>query len=332
MAEHALITGGAGFIGAHLARRLLDEGAEVTLVDDFSRGQWDATFADLERRARLVRHDLTRPIPAEALPTRVDTVYHLAAVVGVQRTQDAPGRVLRTNVLAATHLFDWCDLTRPDTVFLSSTSEFADGAAHLGAAAFPTPEGVPFVLSEPHAPRSSYALSKAVAESMLLYRADRLRVRIGRYFNVYGPRMGHSHVIPQFVGRVLDGEDPFRVHGGEQTRAFCHVDDAVAATVALARLPDPGPVIANIGNDTQEIRIAELARLLLRVAGVTPRLELLGAPANSPARRLPDLSRLRRLLPGRTSVPLESGLRQMLDWYRAERRGPSAEGVLHGSQ
>lgn len=320
MAEHALITGGAGFIGAHLARRLLDDGVEVTLLDDFSRGRRDATLADLERHARLVRHDLTRPVPADLLPTRVDTVYHLAAVVGVQRTQDAPGTVLRTNVLAASHLFDWCDLTRPDTVFLSSTSEFADGAAHLGAAAFPTSEDVPFVLTEPRSSRSSYALSKAVAESLLLYRADRLRVRIGRYFNVYGPRMGHSHVIPQFVGRVLDGEEPFRVYGGEQTRAFCHVDDAVASTIALAKLPDPEPVIANIGNDAEEIRIADLARLLMKVAGVCPNLALLDAPANSPARRLPDLSRLRRLLPGHDPVPLEIGLRQMLDWYRSEAR------------
>ncbi len=235
-------------------------------------------------------------------------------------------------MLATNHLFDWCDLTRPDTIFLSSTSEFADGAAQLGAGAFPTPEDVPFVLTEPHSPRSSYALSKAVAESMLLYRANRLRVRIGRYFNVYGPRMGHSHVIPQFVGRVLNGEDPFRIYGGEQTRAFCHVDDAVAATIALTRLPEPGPVIANVGNDTQEIRIADLAQLLMKVAGVSPRLELLDAPANSPARRLPDLSRLRSLLPERTLVPLETGLRQMLDWYGAEHRNSPVGGVFHGSQ
>lgn len=317
MAERALITGGAGFIGAHLARRLLDEGAEVTLLDDLSRGRQDDTLADLERRARFVRHDLTRPIPEGLLPEHVDTVYHLAAVVGVQRTTDDPGRVLRTNVLATSHLLDWCDLSRPGAVYLSSTSEFADGAAGLGIADFPTREDVPFALARPHSPRSSYALSKAVSESLLLYRADRTRVRIGRYFNVYGPRMGHSHVIPQFVGRVLAGEDPFRVYGGYQTRAFCHVDDAVDATVALSRLPGAEPVVANIGNDTEEILIVDLAKRLLELAGVAPKLEILDPPESSPARRLPDLTALRTLLPGRKNVPLETGLRQMLDWYAA---------------
>ncbi|MGW7384508.1 NAD-dependent epimerase/dehydratase family protein [Streptomyces sp. NPDC054794] len=318
MAEHALITGGAGFIGAHLARRLLDEGVRVTLVDDFSRGRQDEMLDQLALRATLVRHNLTEPIPEGVLPKDVDTVYHLAAVVGVQRTADSPGRVLRTNVLAASNVFDWCDEARPGTVFLSSTSEFADGAAQSGLASFPTPEDVPFLLARPHSTRASYALSKAVAESMLMYRAGQTRVRIGRYFNVYGPRMGHSHVIPQFIGRILAGEDPFRVYGSEQTRAFCHVDDAVTATVALSRLPGDEPVLANIGDDSREIRIADLARLLLELAGVSPRLEILDSPSGSPERRLPDLSTLHTVLGARETVPLEKGLRQMLDWYGAE--------------
>ncbi len=315
MAEHALITGGAGFVGAHLARRLLADGVEVTLLDNLSRGRADETFDELRRHARFVEHDLTVPIPPDLIPGRVDTVYHLAAVVGVQRTTQAPLEVLRTNVLTASTMFDWCDANEPETVFLSSTSEFADGAANLGLAPFPTPEDIPFALAQPRSARSSYALSKAVAESLLLYRAHRMKVRIGRYFNVYGPRMGHSHVIPQFIDRMVKGENPFRVYGGEQSRAFCHIDDAVHATIGVTRQPSPEPLVVNIGNNDEELAITDLARRLFTLAGVSRDLEVLDPPPNSPDRRLPDLTTLNALLPDRKPVPLDTGLRQMLDWY-----------------
>jgi len=309
-----LITGGAGFIGAHLARRLLDDGVDVVLVDDLSRGRQDETFAELTRHARFVHHDLVEPLPDNLLPQGIDTVYHLAAVVGVNRTSRAPGQLLRTNVLAASNLFDWCDRAEPGTVFLSSTSEFADGAAR-----FPAREDTPFVLADAHAPRASYALSKAVAEALLIHRAPRLRVRIGRYFNVYGPRMGHSHVIPQFIDRILTAENPFRIFGAHQTRAFCHIDDAVAATVGLAGLPNEEPIVANIGDDTREITMLDLAGLLFEIAGVAPELEIFDPPPGSPDRRLPDVTTLRRILPARTPVPLETGLRRMLASYQAAK-------------
>lgn len=320
MAERALITGGAGFVGVHLARRLLAEGTEVTLVDDLSRGRRDDTLLELQKSARFIQHDLTQPIPADLFPTRVDVVYHLAAMVGVQRTTDMPGRLLHTNIAATANLLDWCDRTEPATIYLSSTSEVSDGAAALGAAPFPTPEKAPFALVEPHASRSSYALSKLVSENMLLYRSERHRIRIGRYFNVYGPRMGRSHVMPQFVGRVLAGEDPFRIYGAYQTRAFCFVDDAVSATIGLTRSPGAEPVVANIGDDTREIRMLDLAQMVFDLAGVRPDVEILDPPPNSPQRRLADLSTLRRLQPGLRYTPLETGLRQLFDWYRSEPR------------
>lgn len=315
MAERVLVTGGAGFIGAHLVRQLLATGAEVTVLDDLSRGRRDATMAELASNARFVRHDLTQPIPQRLLPERVETVFHLAAVVGVQRTAQDPARVLRANIAATANLLDWCDHHGPETIFLSSTSEIADGATRTGLAGFPTPEAVPFVLAEPAAARSSYPLGKLASENMLLYRAGHYRVRIGRYFNVYGRRMGYSHVIPQFIERMLAGEDPFRIYGAHQSRAFCNVEDAVAATIGLSALPGSEPIVANIGDDSREIQILDLARLLFTLAGIDPRVLILDPPANSPQRRLPDLSVLRALLPARQPVPLETGLRQVLDWY-----------------
>jgi UDP-glucose 4-epimerase/UDP-glucuronate decarboxylase len=327
VAERVLVTGAAGFVGLHLVRRLLAEGCDVTALDDFSRGREDREFTELSRDFRLVRHDLTAPIPDGLLPGGFDTVYHLAAVVGVRRTESAPAHVLRTNLLTTVHLLDWCDRTRPGTVFLSSTSEVGDGAAELEAAPFPTPERSPFVLMDLQRPRSAYALSKAAAEAMLWARRDDYRIRIARYYNVYGPRMGTSHVIPQFIDRINAGIDPFPVFGAHQYRAFCHVDDAVSASIGLVRLPSREPVLANIGNDTEEIQIADLAGRLFRLAGVERTLDLRPAPTGSPDRRLPDLSTLRSIVPDLRYTPLETGLRSMLEWDGAADRGVPARAV-----
>jgi UDP-glucuronate decarboxylase len=318
----ALVTGGAGFIGLHLARRLLDEGGEVILLDDLSRGRLDRELSEVTRSARLIRHDLTVPIPADLLPARVDAVYHLAAVVGVQRTRDDPFRVLRTNILGLTHLLDWCDRNRPDVVFLSSTSEVADGAVSLGVAALPASELVPFVLADPRLPRSSYALSKMVSEAMLLHWGGSSLVRIARYHNVYGPRMGSAHVVPQLIRRALAGTDPFPVYGAHQSRAFCYVDDAVEATLRLARCGGQGPVVANVGNDREPVPILELAERIFRLVGIRPRVSFEAPPAGSPDRRLPDLGEIRRRTGYEPAVDLDEGLRRTFAWYaRAEAAG-----------
>lgn len=317
MADRVMVTGGAGFVGLHLVRRLIADGAEVTVVDDFSRGRADRDLATLAGSFRLVRHDLTRRVPDGLLGDGFAAVYHLAAVVGVQRTEQEPARVLHTNVLATVNLLDWCDRHPPGAVFLSSTSEVADTAAAVGLASWPTLEDAPFVLTDLSRPRSSYAMSKAVSEAMLLLRSPPYRVRIGRYYNLYGPRMGSAHVIPQFIERIAAGVDPFPIYGAHQFRAFCYVDDAVAATVGLMGLAAPEPLVVNIGNDTEETEIIDLARRLFGLAGVVPEVTILPPPQGSPQRRLPDLHRLRSRLPDLPVTSLATGLRATFDWYAA---------------
>ncbi|TCR16039.1 NAD-dependent epimerase/dehydratase family protein [Streptomyces sp. BK205] len=315
MAERVLVTGGSGFIGYHLARRLVEDGAEVVVLDDFSRGRLDADFQELLEHVRLVRHDLRAPVPADLVTGPFDAVYHLAAVVGVQRTLDRPAHVLSTNVLAVLNLMDWCRANPPGVLFFSSTSEIADGAVRTGLAHLPAPESVPYVAVEPWAPRTAYSLSKITGELLLTQCAADFPVRIGRYHNVYGPRMGDSHVIPQFLRRALAGADPFAVYGPHQTRAFCYVADAVTATVALTGSGAPGALVANIGNDSEEITAEQLALRVLDVVGHHPKLELLGPPAGSPDRRLPDLTALRDLTGYEPRVPLAEGLRLTHEWY-----------------
>jgi UDP-glucuronate decarboxylase len=320
VAERALITGGGGFIGLHLARCLLRDGTEVTLLDDLSRAGRDAELERISRRARLVEHDLTTPIPPGLLRGTFDHVYHLAGFVGVRRVAEQPYRALQVNIVSTMRILDWCRERPPGAIFLSSTSEVGDGAAHFGLAPFPVPEDVPFVLAQPAIPRATYALSKMVAESMLRQLSGELRVRIGRYYNIYGPRMGNEHVIPHFIARALARQDPFPVYGAKQSRSFCYVDDAVAATVAMMRLVSEDLLLANIGNDQEEIQMDELARRVARLAGYQPALQFLEPAAGSSQRRRPDLSVLRAATGLAPRVDLDTGLAATFGWYANHRQ------------
>ncbi|SCF29389.1 NAD-dependent epimerase/dehydratase family protein [Micromonospora mirobrigensis] len=314
----ALVLGGAGFIGLHLVERLVADGHAVTVVDDFSRGRDDDRIAGLRDTGAVdVRSaDLTVPAAWDRLPDDVDQVYLLAAVVGVRNVEADPARVLRVNTLTAAHLVDW--LRPGPRIFFSSTSEVYAGGVDAGLVPVPTPEDVPVTIAEVSSPRLAYAISKLAGEALLLHgaRARGCEVVVGRFHNVYGPRMGTDHVIPEMALRAMAGEDPFRIWGADQFRAFCHVDDAVEAVVRLMGVPAAAGQIVHIGNDSEQTNIADLAKLVLRLAGVAPDVVHLPAPANSVRRRCPDLTRLRQLTGFEPAVPLEEGVRRTLDWYR----------------
>lgn len=320
----ALLLGGAGFIGLHLARRLVAEGHEVTIVDDFSRGRDDGDLDALRANpvVRVVSGDLTDPATYAALPRGWDQIYLLAAVVGVRNVEADPARVVRVNTLSALHLLDW--VAPGERVFFASTSEVYAGGVEAGIVPVPTPEDIPVMISDSTAPRFAYAVSKLLGETAFLHtaRARRFDAVVGRFHNVYGPRMGADHVIPEMSLRALRGEDPFRVPGADQFRAFCHVDDAVEAMLRLMAAPAAAGQIVHIGNDRDETNIGDLAKLVLRLAGVSPVIEPSPAPPGSVPRRCPDLTRLRELTGFEPAVPLEEGVRMTYHWYR-ENGGPS---------
>ena len=315
-----LLLGGAGFIGCHLADRLSRDGHAVTVVDDLSRGRADDELAALLARpaVHFVQADLTDRASFTALGDGWDQVWMLAAVVGVRNVERDPARVVRTNTLATLHLVDWAP---PGTgmVFFASTSEAYAAAVDVGVAPVPTPEDVLLGVTDVTHPRFAYAASKILGEAAIVHglRARGVPFVIGRFHNVYGPRMGVDHVIPELVVRALRREDPFVVWSVDQRRAFCYVSDAVDAMLALAATPAAHAQIVNIGNDTDEVRIGDLASLVLDVAGHAPRVEPRPAPSGSIARRCPDLGRLRRLTGVVPKITLESGVRATFEWYRA---------------
>ncbi len=325
-----LILGGAGFVGFHLARRLAQDPANhITLVDDLSRGRMDAELTALLSRpgVAFVKADLTDPAALSVLPREWDQVYMLAAVVGVRHAMRDPARVIHVNTRATLTVLDWLT-PAAGLLFFASTSEVYAGGVSLGQVPVPTPESVAVSVADVHNPRFAYAGSKILGEAAVIHyaRARGIGFVIARLHNVYGPRMGVDHVIPELCLRALDREDPFRVYGPEQRRAFCYIADALEAVTALMATEAAWGSVVNIGNDAEETTIGDLATLVLRVARFEPAIERVPAPPGSVARRCPDLTRLRALTGFVPKVTLDSGLRDTLGWYRAwhEMRGARA--------
>ncbi|SMD16318.1 NAD-dependent epimerase/dehydratase family protein [Kibdelosporangium aridum] len=306
-----LVLGGAGFIGLHLTRRLLADGHDVTVVDDFSRGRDDPDLAALE--VPVISADLTDPEAYQKIPHDWDQVYLLAAVVGVRNVEKDPGKVVRVNTMVVLNTLDWI---RPEEkLFFASTSEIYAGGVTAGIVQVPTPETVPVMIEDVTAARFAYAASKLIGEEAVVHigRAKGLQFVIGRFHNVYGPRMGADHVIPELSLRAARREDPFKVYGTDQYRAFCYVDDAV--TAMLLSMAKVSGEIVHIGTD-EETNIGDLTKLVLRIAEHDPVLDVEDAPAGSVARRCPDLTKLRALTGYEPAVSLEEGVRRTFEWYR----------------
>ena len=182
----------------------------------------------------------------------------------------------------------------------------------------PTPEDVPLSLTDLSNPRSAYAGSKIFGElnvTQYCTAHDKPFV-IVRYHNVYGPRMGFEHVIPQLYQRALSGQNPLMVYSADHRRAFCYVSDAVEATVRAMRESAAGGKTLNIGNDEEEVTMADLAGRLLATGGIRAEITA-GVALNDPIkRRCPDLRLARRLLAYRPRVGLDEGLERTLSWYR----------------
>jgi UDP-glucose 4-epimerase len=306
-----LVTGGAGFVGSSLVRRLESDGGEVTAFDDLSSGR----AANLEGTgARLVRADVRDPEAVGRAVASADLVVHLAAAVGVQKVADDPSGTWSRNVLGTACVLEAC-AERGTRVLLASSSEvYGPGRDDL------LREDDALRL-DPSARRDVYAVSKAAGEAhaLALARSRLLPATVIRLFNVVGPRQSSRYgmVLPRFAAAARAGR-PLPVYGdGEQRRCFLHVDDAAEALALLAASPDAEGKVVNVGSD-EEVSILDLARLVLEESGSTAGVEhvpferVYGGGFQDFRRRRPDLARLRALTGFRARRTLRDAVKDAL--------------------
>ena len=318
----ALITGGAGFIGLHLASALADDGAELLVTDLPADRAEDPAFSSLIDRPNvrwqpldLLAADAAAALTEDFAPTHL---FHLAARLGVQDVQAAPYRTLTDNVaLLSTAL----RLARASDelerfVFASTSEVYAGALLHLELP-LPTPEDTPLALPDLAEPRSAYMLSKLCGEAMVRH-AGLPSFVIVRPHNVYGPRMGMRHVIPQLMARArrLDDAGPLDVFSIEHRRAFCYVSDAVAMLIAAATAPGAHDAVLNLGSEAPEIAMGELGQAILRTMDRQMPIRPLAPHTGSPARRCPAMGRMTEATGVVAQVGLEEGLARTWAWYR----------------
>ena len=319
-----IVTGGSGFIGYHLAADLAkDNDNEVTIIDNHARGTSDEMFEELISRDNVIflKEDLTEKNFYGKLFGRYDEIYHLAAINGTKNFYNRPYEVLRVGFLSLINLLEWCNTENCGAFLFSSSSEAYAGAVNNfmneHAEYIPSSENIPLVVDNVMNPRWSYGGSKIAGELLTINycRTFNVPFKIVRYHNVYGIRMGYDHVLPEFFKRIYNKVNPFPIYGGEETRAFCAVEDAVKATEIVMRSKNCNGEVIHIGNSSQEIKIIDLLNLVLDIADFHPQIEINPAPAGCVMRRCPNTDKLFKLTGFKANTTLETALPKMFDWY-----------------
>jgi UDP-glucuronate decarboxylase len=298
--KRILVTGGAGFLGAHLCRALLEQGHEVLCVDNLHTGAKCNVAALLEHPGfELLRHDVTLPLQVE-----VDEIYNLACPASPRHYQSDPVKTIKTSVLGAINLLGLARRLKARILQASTSEVYGDPGIH------PQPEQYAGSVN-PVGLRACYDEGKRCAETLFMeYRRQHaLDTKIARIFNTYGPGM-HPHdgrVVSNFIMQAL-ANAPITIYGdGTQTRSFCYVDDTVEALIRLMQAPAPfsGPV--NVGNP-EEVSMLELADTVRSLVGSRSEIVFRDAVSDDPARRRPDIALARRELDWSPRTDLRTGL------------------------
>ena len=301
-----LVTGGAGFVGSTLCRRLLEDQHDVIVVDNFYTGRRE----NLPEGVELIEHDICEPLPALG---SLDRVYNLACPASPPHYQRDPIFTLRTSVAGTLNVLELARSKGARFLQASTSEVYGDPEVH------PQPESYRGSVNT-LGPRACYDEGKRAAEAACMdyERVHGLEVRIARIFNTYGPRMdpGDGRVVSNFIVQALRGE-PLTLYGdGSQTRSFCFVTDLVDGLIRLMEHPtNPGPV--NLGNP-DERSVADLARIVLELTGKQSELVRRPLPADDPKVRCPDLTRARSELGYEPHVSLEEGLRTAIEWFSTQ--------------
>jgi UDP-glucose 4-epimerase len=319
-----LITGGAGFIGSHLADRLLEMGEEIFAIDDLSTGSLkNVGHLQGNPRFHLVVDTILNETVMNELVYKCEHIYHMAAVVGVKQIMNRPVETLETNVKGTETVLRLANLHK-NKVLIASTSEVY-GKVMDGDACFMLSEDTDRLMGSTNKRRWAYACSKALDEFLALayYEEKKLPVVVARLFNTVGPRQTGQYgmVIPSFVQKALIGKSII-VHGdGRQSRSFTHISDVVQALTALMSEPAAVGEVVNVGS-TEEVSIIELAQMVREMSGSDSDIEYLpyerayGPGFEDMKRRCPDISKVKDLIGFSPKFDLRSIIQSVIEYYK----------------
>lgn len=315
-----LVTGGAGFIGSNLVDVLMEQGHEVTVLDNLSVGKIANIEHHLEsEHFHFVNDTILNVTTLERLVRQADLIYHLAAVVGPKYVVEDPLGTIVTNVRGTENVLELAFKYWVKTVIASSSEIYGKSTA------VPLGEDDDRILGPTTVGRWSYSDAKAIDEYFALaYAKKGLPVAIVRYFNAYGPRLdprGYGSVIARFFTQALRGEPLTIYDDGQQTRCFTYVADTIRGTILAATVKEAVGQVFNIGSN-RETTILELAALIRRLTGSAseivhvPYETAYGPDFEETRRRVPDVTRAREVLGFEAQIALEEGLRRTLGWFR----------------
>jgi len=323
-----LITGGAGFIGYHLAKRLAGQGYDITLADNFFRSEKDEDLKALLAlsNVKLIEADLTQKEAWDKIGSGYDFVYHLVGINGTKLFYEIPHEVLRIGVSTTMNVLDWFrtknNNPRAKILYTSSNEAYGSALEAFGKLPIPTPEEVPLVIADTYNPRWSYGGQKLIGELFFIHysKAYNFRMSIVRPHNFYGPRAGYMHVIPEIIGRISSKADPFPIFGADDTRSFCYIADAVEAIQMVMEAEITDGKTYHIGT-SEETVIQDLVDEMFSIMNWHPKnLEIKNSPPGSVKRRLADVSKINRDIGWQAKTELKDGLRKTVEWYLAHQK------------
>jgi len=307
VAKRVLVTGGAGFLGSHLCERLLAQGHDILCVDNYFTGRKD-NIAHLlhEPNFEAMRHDVTFPLYVE-----VDEIYNLACPASPIHYQFDPVQTTKTSVIGAINMLGLAKRVKAKILQASTSEVYGDPIVH------PQDESYRGNVN-PIGPRACYDEGKRCAETLFFdyHRQQKVKIRVVRIFNTYGPRMhpNDGRVVSNFIVQALKNE-PITLYGdGSQTRAFCYVDDLIDGFLKMMEAPDDviGPM--NLGNPV-ETSVAELAKIIVELTGSRSQITYRPLPVDDPVQRCPDISQAKSVLGWEPRMKLRTGLQRTIAYF-----------------
>lgn len=309
-----LITGAAGFIGYHLINKMADLKYQFILIDNFSRGKKDSAFRDIikKKNVKLINVNLLKPYKLDF--KNIKYVFHLAAKVGVKNVVKEPGETINDNLSMLINTINAVKQQNKNSKFIFfSTSEVYSPLIDTNSAKFPLNENVNLIIKKNTQPRDSYYISKLVGEKIV--ELSGLKFLNLRPHNIYGTRMGFSHVIPELIRKFTSSSRNIKIYSPSHTRAFCYVDDAINQMINLALKTKTENKTFNIGNNTEEIKIIDLAKRIKKLLLSDKKIIMGSITPGSPKRRVPDLKLTKKFSKVKKFTNLNVGLKKYIFWF-----------------